>query len=286
MPIRIPAHEKRTLAQLREHYEIEKELATRLLHAKREERQHLYTALYDELYHRVPHHPQLTRKTDVKAQRQAVSGQMRVLKNFLKPESVFMEIGPGDCSLSLEVSKFAKRVYAVDVSEEITKNLKIPSNFSLILSDGCGVPIPEELVDVAYSNSLLEHLHPEDAWQQLRDIYNSLTPHGVYICVTPNRLSGPHDISKYFDDAAKGLHLQEYIVAELARLFKAAGFAKVQTYLSIKGLAALMPIFPAKYIESFLKLLPFGVQRQIASSFPIRSLLGITLVATKGLKKE
>ncbi len=48
--------------QLREHYKIEKGLATRLRNASREERLHLYSFLYDELYRLVPFHPQLIRK--------------------------------------------------------------------------------------------------------------------------------------------------------------------------------------------------------------------------------
>jgi hypothetical protein len=52
----------RTAEQIREHYEIEKQLASRLRMAGKAERRTLYAALYDELYRRVPHHPQLTKK--------------------------------------------------------------------------------------------------------------------------------------------------------------------------------------------------------------------------------
>lgn len=49
----------RTRNQVREHYEIEKELAARLRNASREERRHLYSSLYDDLLRRIPHHPML-----------------------------------------------------------------------------------------------------------------------------------------------------------------------------------------------------------------------------------
>jgi hypothetical protein len=52
----------RTRAQLREHYEVERELADALRRAGPHERRSLYATLYDELFRRVPHHPQLTRK--------------------------------------------------------------------------------------------------------------------------------------------------------------------------------------------------------------------------------
>ena len=53
---------QRTPEQIREHYEIEKKLASQLRDATREERRSLYSSLYDELFRRVPSHPQLTDK--------------------------------------------------------------------------------------------------------------------------------------------------------------------------------------------------------------------------------
>ena len=54
-------------------------------------------------------------------------------------------------------------VYAVEVSEEITGNLAFPRNVRLLLSDGTSIPVPDASVAVAYSNQLMEHLHPDDA---------------------------------------------------------------------------------------------------------------------------
>ena len=208
--------EHRTTEQVREHYEIEKDLAIRLRNASKQERRHLYSSLYNEMYQRVPHHPQLTQKSSHQRTLAAVSAQIKLFKHLLGKEITFLEVGPGDCALSLEVTKYVKQVYAVDVSDEITKDLTPPKNFRLILSDGCNIPVPKNSVDVAYSHQLMEHLHPNDAFEQLQNIYNVLTPGGIYICITPNRLSGPHDISKYFDTMASGFHLKEYTVSELS----------------------------------------------------------------------
>jgi SAM-dependent methyltransferase len=180
--------ETRTQEQIREHYEIEKELANRLTNASRSERRHLYSTLYDELYSRVPLHPQLTRKISIKKSAERTAAQMQWLKYFISDDMTFLEIGPGDCSLSFEVAKFVKRVYAVDVSEKITLTKSYPKNFQLIISDGTSIPIPLGIINLAYSNQLMEHLHPDDALEQLRNIYCSLMPGGRYICITPNRL--------------------------------------------------------------------------------------------------
>jgi len=40
-------------------------------------------------------------------------------------------------------------------------------------------------------------------------------------------LSGPHDISAYFDDGATGFHLKEYSNEELYRLFLKTGFKNI-----------------------------------------------------------
>ncbi|MCK4236917.1 MAG: class I SAM-dependent methyltransferase, partial [Candidatus Krumholzibacteria bacterium] len=162
MPVRMAKNERRTFEQLREHYRIEKELADRLRNASKEERRYLYIALYDELYRRVPHHPKLTNKIGSKARIKVVSGKVGLLKRFLKPEFTFLEIGAGDCNLAFEIAKLVKKVYAVDVSEEITKGLESPQNFELIISDGCSVPVPKNSINIAYSYQLMEHLHPDD----------------------------------------------------------------------------------------------------------------------------
>jgi SAM-dependent methyltransferase len=281
MPASTTADEGRTPEQLREHYEIEQMLADRLRAATREERRSLYTALYDELYRRVPHHPQLTRKVDAAAQRARVAEQLELLRDLLVPDSTFMEVGPGDCSLSIEVAKRVKRVYAVDVSEEITRRAALPSNLSLILSDGCSIPVPEASVGLAYSYQLMEHLHPEDAREQVQNIYRALVPGGAYLCVTPNRLTGPHDISRYFAEVARGFHLKEYTTGELEDGFERAGFSKIRVHFKVRGFKALLPVFPVRWLERCLETFPYSLAHRASTSLVLQRLLGVAILATK-----
>jgi SAM-dependent methyltransferase len=260
----------RSPEQLRQHYEVERELSDRLRHAPRAERLALYATVYEELFARVPHHPQLRRKTSAHDTEEAITGQMRFLKRFLSPSSVFLEIGAGDCSLSLAVAGLVRKVYALDVSPTITRQQSPPGNFELVLSDGIGIPLEAGSVTVAYSNQLMEHLHPDDALEQLREIHRSLAPGGAYICITPHRMSGPHDVSRYFDDVATGFHLAEYTPLELSRIFKAAGFSRTRTYLGGKGrFAALVPSL-LNCLEWPFTLLP----RSLRVGFARRSRLG------------
>jgi SAM-dependent methyltransferase len=190
-------------------------------------------------------------------------------------------VGAGDCRLSLGVADLVKRVYAVEVSKELTSGLPPKSNFELVIADSCDLPLPPNSIDFAYSYQLMEHLHPDDALDQLMSIHRALAPGGRYLCVTPNRLNGPWDISRSFDHVATGLHLKEYTNSDLARVFKKAGFTRVRTYVRAKGLHLLLPVFTLSAIEGVLSVMPMVVRKKIANWYPVRRILGIMLVGTK-----
>jgi SAM-dependent methyltransferase len=272
--------ERRSEAQLREHYAIERELAERLRTASRAERRTLYTELYDELLRRVPHHP-LLKDNYREAQGREVDRQFGFLRRFLRPDANYMEVGAGDCALALKVAGLVKQVYVIEVSEEITRTVKAPPNFTLIISDGCSVPLPEGAVDVAFSNQLMEHLHPDDAEEQLRNIYRALAAGGRYICVTPNRLYGPRDISEHFDEVATGFHLREYSAREIRRLFLETGFSRVDFYAGARGWFVRCPSWIVAALEGALGTLPHRPRKAIADFAPVRALLGLRVVASK-----
>lgn len=276
--------ETRTMERIKEHYELEKKLANRLRNSTREERKALYPSLYTELFEKIPDHPQLTRKYDIDTQSKDIWSQMRLLHPFLDEDTTFLEIGPGDCLLSFEVAKHVKKVYTVDVTDELIRNVPHPTNFEIIISDGSSIDIQPGTIDVTYSNQLMEHLHPDDAIQQLSNIYNALAPSGVYICGTPHRFSGPHDVSMYFDKVATGFHLKEYTNSELSRLFRQVGFSKIETIWGGRGHYLRLPLFPSVFIEALVKSLPFGMRRAICRTLPFAVILGIRLIAWKSKK--
>jgi SAM-dependent methyltransferase len=269
-------------AALRRHYLIERELADRLRSAGAHERKALYRVVYDELFQRVPDHPQLTRKDDP-AQREARNHeQLGLLRSVLSKDSVFIEIGAGDCHLTMSVAAEVRQAYAIDVSETVSAGTGRPANFRWLLSDGVAIPLPSESVDVAYSNMLLEHLHPEDAVQHAREVHRVLKPGGVYVCRTPHRFSGPQDISQYFDDEATGFHLKEYAFAELCMLFRGTGFRTVSPRLRIKRRNIWLPKLGMRLAEGLLAILPRPARRWLAASRTLRPLFGtITVHARK-----
>lgn len=276
-----PRGESRTPQQLREQYLLEKELAGRLRSASRDERTHLYSWAYDELFRRIPHHPQLRHKASAEEQAQRVAMQMRLLSRWLRPEAVFLEIGAGDCALSFAAAKKVRHVYAVDVSEAITRAVAPPGNFTLLISDGTSIPAPAGAVTLAYSNQLMEHLHPDDAATQLENIYRALAPDGVYICVTPNRLGGPCDISAYFDEVATGFHLKEYTASELVGMFRRAGFRDVRQWLKTPAGYAPAPTWLTASTERSLERLRPAIRRRLLRSTPLRAWRHVRIIATK-----
>ena len=261
---------------LQAHYEIERELAARLRAANRAQRQTLYRDAYNELFQRVGSHPQ--RHEDPSD----IAGELRVIERYLHPKSVFVEIGAGDCSLALAVAERVRQVYALEVSSEITDGVPTRRNCEVILTDGLSLPVPPGVAKLAYSNQVFEHLHPDDGLDHLRQVYRVLEAGGRYVCITPNRLTGPHDISMYFDDVASGFHLREYTATELAALMRIAGFAQVEAWTTRKGISLRLPWLIVRLTEKLIEVLPHRMRRAIGQRLPARIVLSCYVVGVKG----
>lgn len=268
--------------RIQDHYLIEKELANRLRNADALQRRSLYISLYNELFQKVSDHPQLLRKQSPAQFAAQLELQANRLQPFLTPTSRFIEIGCGDGRLSRHIARQVKQVFACDVSHTISQTPEpMPANLQNLQIDGVTLPLPDKSIDVVYSNQLMEHLHPEDVEEQLQHIVRVLVPGGVYLCVTPNRLSGPHDISQGFDEIATGFHLKEYTIGELEPLLRQVGFSQFRLQVEFRAHAALWPVWAGLTLEWILEQLPFSRRRRLANSFPFRNLLGIRMVAIK-----
>ena len=260
---------ERTPEQIRHHYEIEKRLAAQLMNLPREQRRALSVQLHEELYRLVPDHPLRTRKDNPEYRQRGLERELRFLKPWLKSDTVFLEIGAAGCELSLSVAPLVKQVIAVDIVDH-TAEFNPPSNLRHVISDG--LSIPAEDITVAYSNQLMEHLHPDDAEEQLDNICDALAPGGAYICITPNRLQGPHDVSRHFDEVATGFHLHEYTVCELANLFSRR-FSRV-TWGPKSGVEVSVAV--GKLYEVLCRILPRPLRMKVP--------LPLMLVGYKGHK--
>jgi SAM-dependent methyltransferase len=270
---------RRNAGDLRRHYEVERALAERLRASSGEARRALYGQIYNELFARVPDHPQLTRKVSPERSREKCLAEFRLIRRFIRPDAAFLEIGAGDCALSLHVARHVREVTALDVSATILSDVAAPPNVRLRVFDGCEIPLPAESIDVAYSNQVIEHLHPDDAALQIASILRCLRPGGCYVCVTPNRLNGPHDISQYFDTVASGLHMREYTYRDLDRLFGSLGYAHARACLGLKGRFTVLPARWMTPVEAALSLLPPRLRVAVGRTPLLERLLIIRFVA-------
>ncbi len=276
MPWPIPSDEPRGHAELRRHYDIETALAARLRDASRRERRGLYGEVYDEFFRRVD-----LPRPDGEARRQVVALEARAIEPLLGEDDDFLEIGAGDCALALHLAARARRVYAVEASAKAAAGLEAPANFELVICDG--IPLPGASADAAYSCHCLEHLHPEDARVHAAEVLRVLRPGGRYLCATPRRLWGPHDVSRCVDDVPTGLRRREYAHGERAKLFRRAGFRQAGVLRS--GSRPSFPVWPYGLVEGLLDRLPARPRRRLMASLlrwrrpPFRPLEQVKVVA-------
>lgn len=270
--------EFRKQEQLLRHYQVEKELADRLRSSTREERSHLFATLYQELFERVPDHPRLTRIESPEDRERLMRRQWRLLEPLLKPEMTFLEIAPGDCLLSYEAAKHARKVYAADISDQRGPHMPpAPENFTFLVYDGYNLPLEPASVDAVFSYQFLEHLHPDDVQPHLELVHRVLRPGGFYLLSTPHFFTGPHDVSRHFSDVPQGFHLKEWTHYELFRLLKRLGFRQC---LPVRhGLEVSNPLLRLSLLctERLLALTPRKAQRVLGK----RLFQNVVLVARK-----
>lgn len=266
----------RSKEQILAHYLLERRLAKRLLQAPRGDRPAVYGEVYSELFRSLPDHPQNKKRAG-----NDCGPQWHPLEPLLSGKDSFLEIGCGDGALSFLAARTTKNVFAADVTSELIDLAVKPSNVRFLKTDGIHFDIPEGTIDVAYSNQLIEHLHPDDAVAQLQEVHRVLKTGGIYRITTPSRLTGPHDISVYFDWEASGFHLREYDGRLLASMLKSAGFAKVSFRISLRGREFILPGRLLQTIEWTIASLPQRLRARMARSRAVQILTGLVVHAAK-----
>jgi len=261
------------------HYLLERQLADRLRCAPRDARGAVYGAVYTELAASLPDHPQNSPARSSAVDR--VDGQLRQVASHLRNDSAFLEIGCGNAALAFAVAGRTSTAYAVDVTDAWIDFAVAPSNFQFARTTGVEIPLASASIDLAYSNQLMEHLHPDDAADQLREVYRVLKPGGRYICITPSRVTGPHDISCYFDYEATCFHLKEYDHGSLRALFRRAGFAEFRCNIFTRGRQLRIPYSVLRTLERFLLALTPQTRAVLTRPSPVCRVMGLSVIGIK-----
>lgn len=257
----LPIPPGRTYQSVLHHFEVERAIARRLMAADREGRKRIYGTMYDELFAEVPDHPRLTRRKDEQATEKMNRRKMKLAQPFVRRDRSFLEFGAGDCRFSFAMCGLAGKVIAVDIADQIGPGVQRPSNFELVVYNGYDLDLPENSVDTAFSDQLIEHLHPEDTEHHFRIVHRLLKPGGVYTFRTPHRLTGPHDVSRYFSERAEGFHLKEWTYGELADLLKNLGFRSLEAYWFGRDRLIRLPVLAFRTTEAVLEHVPLAQRR-------------------------
>ena len=219
--------DRRSPERLRVHYEVERALADRLkAAATRAERSRIFATMYTELFAQVPDHPRLTVQRDPAAEARGVQRLLGLLRPHLHSGLEYVEFGAGAGALALAVCPYVKRVRAVEIADQIPPGVTRPANFELVLYDGYETGIGPGSVDLVFSEQFVEHLHPQDAEDHFALVHRLLRPGGRSLLRTPERWTGPHDVSRGFSDTPQGFHLREWSYRELAATARALGYRR------------------------------------------------------------
>jgi SAM-dependent methyltransferase len=262
--LKMPLPPDRTLAQVINHYEVEKALAGRLRESSREDRKIIYRTMYDDLFRQVPDHPRLKKRDEQESRTREDGQKLKIVGRLLNNSTIFLEFAPGDCLFSKQVSKLAKFVYGVDISDQRSKQINFPNNFKLIIYDGYNLELPNESIDIVFSNQLIEHFHPEDVLYHFQLVNRILNKGGVYYFITPHKFVGPSDVSMYFSEEPEGFHLKEWTYKEIAALLKTSDYSLWNGYIELKGMFLKMPPVYFYMVETIIDHFPFDFRKFLA----------------------
>jgi SAM-dependent methyltransferase len=174
-----------------------------------------------------------------------------------------VEFGAGTCTLALAVAALVRRVRVVEIADQVPSAVARPANFALVLYDGWHLDLAPASVDLVFSEQFVEHLHPDDARHHFELVRSMLRPGGCYLLRTPERWTGPHDVSRGFAPQAEGFHLCEWTYTELAREARRAGFQRVHAYWNGRGHRVAVPLSVMCGIEAAMAGWPSALRRTL-----------------------
>ena len=277
--------DKRSGERISAHYIRERRLSDEMRRSTLAAREAgLYGELYDELIGSIEDHPRKAVNEGAAPAHSAgyIDRQAALVLHHVKKDDVFLDLGGGDCLIALTVAPHVTKALVVDVSDALVpENHGVP-NFEFAKTKGVDIPLATESVSFIYSNQVMEHLHPEDAIAQLRELHRVLKPGGRYLIRTPSRISGPHDVSMYFDEVARGTHMKEYTYASLSEVLRDAGFVRPRILIAPRAYRlGSLPRSVALIAEALFGAVPRSLHTYVCRSKIGRALLGITMIVEK-----
>lgn len=222
---------------------LEFEYAKRLRECPVQERKALYVEAYSAVSELAVERFQSDRPEDRTAGTSKKT--ITLILKFIDKNDNVLEIGSGRGYTCFMLSPYVKSIVGIEVSSSgIKESQDISTKMGLTNVEFKQISATD-LIDHFESNhfnictciDVLEHLHPDDAREHLQQAFSILKPGGKYFIQMPNRLTGPHDITKTeLPDAkaALGFHLNESTYREVIGLMKTIGFEKIRIVVWLK----------------------------------------------------
>jgi len=222
--------------EVRQRYTMERQLAAQIRSALPSEREAAVASAYAAYFRRFP----FVRAED-HLDMGTTPGKLAFLRCLLRDSTRILEIGCGYGGTLRALAGEREGCVGLDVAGALISKAREQGKVAFVAGSAVRFDAGEASFDAAFSIDLVEHLHPDDLPAHLASVRRALRPGGCYTVMTPHRATGPHDVSRYFERAAAGLHLREYSYAELGRLAKAAGFRGLTAPLLPLRLAVVAP---------------------------------------------
>lgn len=242
----------------------EKALRERILASAREERPNVITAGYDELFSSFPDHTVFAGSQEGRARIGRLSAGM--IAPLLPVKARVLEVGCGRGDTIHALSAMGFSCWGIEISETMVNMANELGGATVVQGTADRLNFQDGFFDCVFSQEMIEHLHPDDSKIHIQDAFRVLRSNGIFSIETPNRTTGPQDVSRGVGSEAQGLHLKEYSVAELIQLLHENGFIKIRSLLAPQVLARrlriihLMTRVPAEVKmvqDALLNLIPF-----------------------------
>ncbi len=152
---------------------------------------------------------------------------LKMIKKIVQPGAEILDFGCGQGELVKLLNQAGYSGFGYEISphgRQIAQELLSNNNLTArILTQDQFVT---KKFDLIVLDNVIEHLVPDEIDNLITKFKQILTDQGQILIITPHRLAGPHDISRYFlpvGSQAQGLHLREYTVSDLKQLLDRHG---------------------------------------------------------------
>jgi SAM-dependent methyltransferase len=219
----------------RQQFELERALRQEILESPRELRTSVFASAYEKLFAAFPDHTVFDASPEERRRRGRLSAGL-IAPLLPKSGARILEVGCGRGDTLAALQALGYDCVGVEPSIHMM-DICAASGVEVRFGTADSLDFPDDYFDAVFCQEVIEHLHPEDVPCFFVEAHRVLRHGGVLSIETPNRTTGPQDISRGFTAVAEGLHLKEWTVSELLDQFKAAGFRNVRGLLAPQFMA-------------------------------------------------